>query len=418
MNFRRYIPMSLKVRYQLLRRSWRDWRSGLRHQFARAEGGALTDLPHRISLRQAVMPSATLAAKRHNFRLAIGRITPVRVRPGEVFSFWRAVGAPTRANGFREGRTIIDGKLQASFGGGLCQLSGLLYAVSLRAGLEVVERHNHSVDIYTEATRYAPLGADATVAYGYKDLRLRNNAAGLITFRFTLEDHSISVHLDSEVPIRERTVTHVVNPSPDATVTVATFLDGQQTTTSRYRKLEEEAAIPPLIQDYDPKWVGQFDTIREVLQAALAGLSVEIEHVGSTAVPGLAAKSIIDIDMIYPPTLPLEEITQRLASIGYRHHGDQGIAEREVYKRVPGSDHPVLDHIRHHLYACPQGSAELHRHLTFRDQLRAHAHHREAYQRIKRELAREAGQDKKAYARLKQLRATDFVQRVLREADT
>jgi vancomycin resistance protein VanW len=414
MNLRQYIPAKAKLRYQLIRRAWRDWRSGLHTQFARAHSGAPVDFPHRISLQQAIMPSSTIAAKRNNFRLAIKRISPIEIHPGEVFSFWRAVGAPTRANGFKEGRTIIDGKLQPSAGGGLCQISGLIYAVSLPGGLTVLERHNHSVDIYTEATRYTPLGSDATVAYGYKDLRLRNDTDRTLSFSFTLEDDAITVHLNGTSAIPERAVAFRPVTTTESSVSVATIIDGQELGVSHYRKLPEPAAVPPLILDYDPIWPQQFEQLREFLLEGFDGLPVEIEHVGSTAVPGLAAKSIIDVDIVQPPSVPLTKITERLAALGYEHVGDQGIPGREVYKRKAPTTHVMLDQIRHHLYVCLEGNRELERHLQFRDQLRAKAQYRSAYQKLKREIAEAAGQDKKQYAQLKQERARAFIEEVLR----
>ena len=85
----------------------------------------------------------------------------------------------------------------ADYGGGLCQLAGIVYHLALIAGLTVRERHNHSVDIYAEDERFAPLGSDATVVYGYKDLRIQNNYDFPIRFGFTLDDRSLSCSLES-----------------------------------------------------------------------------------------------------------------------------------------------------------------------------------------------------------------------------
>jgi len=63
--------------------------------------------------------------------------------------------------------------LALDYGGGLCQLSGIIYHAVLEAGLEILERHPHSLDIYTATTRYTPLGSDAAVVYGHKDLRFK-----------------------------------------------------------------------------------------------------------------------------------------------------------------------------------------------------------------------------------------------------
>ena len=89
----------------------------------------------------------------------------------------------------------MNGKLVFSAGGGLCQLSSLLYHLSLLAGLEILERHAHSVDIYQEEERFTPLGADATVSFPYRDLRIRNTFNCPIRFTIDLEEESIRGHL-------------------------------------------------------------------------------------------------------------------------------------------------------------------------------------------------------------------------------
>ena len=143
-----------------------------------------------------------------------------------------------------------------------------------------------------------------------------------------------------------------------------------------------------------------------------------IEHVGSTSVPGLAAKAIIDMDMIYTSEADFEQIKLRLAEIGYIHKGDLDIPQREVFKRDPGflERHPILDNIDHHLYACPVYSEELKRHVLFRDYLRKHAWARQEYADMKRALAQESHQDKKAYSILKEDRARPWITSILEKA--
>ena len=84
---------------------------------------------------------------------------------------------------FLPGRSLLAGQVGPDYRGGLCQLSGRIYYASLMAGLEIPERHPHSRDIYDDQTRYAPLGADATVAYAFKDLRVLNNLPFPVCFR-------------------------------------------------------------------------------------------------------------------------------------------------------------------------------------------------------------------------------------------
>jgi GrpB-like predicted nucleotidyltransferase (UPF0157 family) len=123
-----------------------------------------------------------------------------------------------------------------------------------------------------------------------------------------------------------------------------------------------------LLQAYNPQWATDFLALQKLLTAALVDLPVSIEHIGSTAIPGLAAKPIIDIDIVLQEHTALDTIKSRLATIGYRHHGNQGIPGREVFKRdATTAAQEVLDSIAHHLYVCPANSEELQRHLRFRD---------------------------------------------------
>lgn len=172
-----------------------------------------------------------------------------------------------------------------------------------------------------------------------------------------------------------------------------------------------------LIHTYTQEWVEHFRAIKNEIEQALTGLNIKIEHVGSTSVPGLAAKPIIDIDVEYQPDVNFEEINTKLAGIGYYHNGDQGIVNREAFRRKDfTSQHTILDNIAHHLYVCPHYSEELHRHLLFRDYLRANETARIEYQELKQTLAREANQHKKTYVDLKEVKARKFIESIIEKA--
>ena len=164
-----------------------------------------------------------------------------------------------------------------------------------------------------------------------------------------------------------------------------------------------------LIAGYNVAWVTQFEQISEKLSGALAGVCVKIEHIGSTAIPGLAAKPILDIDIVYNEATDFECVKEDLERYGYRHNGNQGVAGRDVFKRTGKTQDDVLDTIPHHLYVCRYDSAELHRHLLFRDYLRKHETARTFYQQLKYELAQEANDDRKRYAASKELKASSFI---------
>ena len=137
-----------------------------------------------------------------------------------------------------------------------------------------------------------------------------------------------------------------------------------------------------VVVPYDERWARDFSDIAREIRENLGELALDIEHVGSTSVPGLSAKPIIDIDVVIRDYGSLDAVISALGRIGYRHEGDLGIAGREAFG-YEGKEHLQ----KHHLYVCPQDSAELKRHIAFRDYLRTHPEEAEAYGRIKEEGA-------------------------------
>jgi GrpB-like predicted nucleotidyltransferase (UPF0157 family) len=174
---------------------------------------------------------------------------------------------------------------------------------------------------------------------------------------------------------------------------------------------------PVVLVEYDANWPRVFAELRAAYASALGDLAERIEHVGSTAVPGLAAKPIIDIDVVATTAAALPEVIQRLSRLGYRHNGDQGIAGREALVRDEQSDVPRDGSARawppHNLYVCVAGTRELRRHLLFRDWLRADPDHAAEYAALKRNLAERHRNDRDAYC----LAKTDFIEAVLLRAE-
>lgn len=150
------------------------------------------------------------------------------------------------------------------------------------------------------------------------------------------------------------------------------------------------------VSPYDPQWPREFEAIRMELEAALGPLALRIEHVGSTSVPGLSAKPIIDMDVVIRDYDSFPEVVEKLALAGYEHEGDLGIPEREAFC-YEGKGHLQ----KHHLYVCPQSSRELHRHLTFRDYLRAHPDAVKRYGEAKENAARKHPDSVEDYIRCK-----------------
>ena len=162
---------------------------------------------------------------------------------------------------------------------------------------------------------------------------------------------------------------------------------------------------PVIINGYDSRWPQLFETLRGRIAGVLDELAISIEHVGSTAIPGLAAKPIIDIDVLLRSSSNLITVIHKLADLGYEHRGDLGISGREAFRAK-------FDDVQHHLYVCPQDSREYKRHIAFRDYLRAHADDANVYAVLKREFASKFGSDRDGYNRAK----SEFVQRILQRA--
>nr|MBX2816805.1 GrpB family protein [Saprospiraceae bacterium] len=182
-------------------------------------------------------------------------------------------------------------------------------------------------------------------------------------------------------------------------------------------KKKVDFGMPPLLHAYDLQWPQDFAAIKGVIEGSMSLIPTDIQHIGSTAVPGLLAKPIIDIDLVYPVHSDFEAIKATLQGLGYRHHGDQGIKGREVFKRIKIQDpHPILDHISHHLYVCHVDNPELERHLIFRDHLIKNEADRNAYGELKQKIAGETEQDRKRYAKRKETMAREFIEKVLAKA--
>ncbi len=120
------------------------------------------------------------AGKIQNLRLAASRINGVEIPAGELFSFWKYIGKPSKKNGYIVGREIREGCIVPSIGGGLCQLSNALYDAAVKAGFQIVERHRHSQVVKGSL---AEQDRDATIKWNYLDLRFCSDEA----FRIEIE---------------------------------------------------------------------------------------------------------------------------------------------------------------------------------------------------------------------------------------
>ena len=165
---------------------------------------------------------------------------------------------------------------------------------------------------------------------------------------------------------------------------------------------------PVLVVDYDPHWPARFRSLAGRIAGVLRGMAASIEHVGSTSVPGLAAKPIIDIDVLLASDAEFAEVALRLAKIGYVHQGDLGIPGREAFKASRST-------IPHHLYVCPPRSKAFRDHVVLRSYLRNHPHEAAQYGRLKKTLAARFPHDREAYQAAKSSFVDELTQRALVE---
>ena len=162
---------------------------------------------------------------------------------------------------------------------------------------------------------------------------------------------------------------------------------------------------PITVVDYDPSWPSKFETLKSRVLHALGSLAVSVEHVGSTSIPGLAAKPIIDMDVVVASVADVSMAIERLGMLGYVHRGNLGIEGREAFS-CP-SALPA-----HHLYVCVQGAIALVNHLAIRDYLRRNSAAVRTYSMLKKQLAETFPTDMDRYIHGK----TNFLVGILRES--
>jgi GrpB-like predicted nucleotidyltransferase (UPF0157 family) len=173
--------------------------------------------------------------------------------------------------------------------------------------------------------------------------------------------------------------------------------------------------VTDFLQPYNPEWETEFESLKRLLLSALEGYDLEIQHVGSTAIPGLTAKPILDIDIIIDSKPLFGKIAAKLEGLGYINKGEQGILGRFAFRQASNLT-PKTSSARtwqaHHLYICFSDSLALKNHLLFREALRKDKELSERYGQLKVALMADPGMTKEAYTR----RKTDFILSVLKKA--
>lgn len=129
-----------------------------------------------------------------NLRIAIEKLDGVIINPGETFSYWKLIGKPNRRKGYVDGMVLFYGGLKAGVGGGLCQLSNMIYWMTLHTPLTVTERYRHSYDVFPDSKRTQPFGSGATCVYNYRDLQIYNG---------TYKAYQLHIYLSDEYLVGE-----------------------------------------------------------------------------------------------------------------------------------------------------------------------------------------------------------------------
>jgi GrpB-like predicted nucleotidyltransferase (UPF0157 family) len=165
-----------------------------------------------------------------------------------------------------------------------------------------------------------------------------------------------------------------------------------------------------VVADYDPAWPDWFEQIRARVWPVVADVALRIDHVGSTSVPGLAAKPIIDMDIVVASNEQVQPAIERLAGIGYRWRGDLGVAGREAFGPPPDPPLP-----RHHLYLVVEDNKAHLDHWLLRDLLRGDAEARQRYGRLKRANVELAAGDIDVYVAAKAALVAELLTRARAE---
>ena len=172
-------------------------------------------------------------------------------------------------------------------------------------------------------------------------------------------------------------------------------IDGlTMTGVEEWRSLGTQGAHVEIVE-YNPEWPGVFEREATVITKACRAWITEVHHVGSTSVPGLAAKPILDILPIADSTVECAEAVSGMTVLGYRYRGENGIPGRFYFDKVLGGRTVV------HAHMFPAAHPDVEKHLRFRDHLRTHPDAAREYEMLKRKLATKHRDDRRAYTEAK-----------------
>jgi len=139
-----------------------------------------------------------------NLKLAVPKINKILIRPGETFSYWRLIGKPSKIKGYAKGMILRNGKFYAGTGGGLCQLSNMIFWMAAHSPLTIVERHRHGYDVFPDSNRAQPFGSGATCYYPHGDLMLRNDTENTYQIVLTVGKDYLEGEIRVSSPMTEK----------------------------------------------------------------------------------------------------------------------------------------------------------------------------------------------------------------------
>lgn len=242
----------------------------------------------------------------YNISVAAGALNGLLVKPGTVVSFNRIVGPRSSEAGYKTAPIILNNEFVDALGGGVCQVSTTLYNAVLLAGLEVVERHNHSLPV-----DYVPPGRDATVVYGGPDFRFRNNTTKYLYLRTLVQNNRLTIKIFSNRSFKRRVevkswITEVLEP--EVVRSADPNLEAGKTVVKQKGIRGYRAAAERLV------WEGEDLVRREKLPPSLYHPVDEVVAVGTKIVPAIVAP---DVPPEKPP-VPNGTLDQSAAGVMYR----------------------------------------------------------------------------------------------------
>lgn len=137
-----------------------------------------------------------------NLKIAASKLNGITIAPGKTFSYWKAIGKPTKRKGYLDGMILQNGGFKAGTGGGLCQMSNLIYWLTIHTPLTVIERHRHGYDVFPDSNRTQPFGSGATCFYNYGDLMIRNDTNDTYQLIIEFNENDLCGKWTSDAPVK------------------------------------------------------------------------------------------------------------------------------------------------------------------------------------------------------------------------